>query len=55
MSLEGGEECFVYGGMLWVLVVWDVFEEYTLGVEFSHNSCHMGDIEAIWDTKIFFV
>ena len=27
----------------------------TLGAEFSHNSCHMGDNEAIWDTKIFFV
>ena len=26
----------------------------TLGAEFSHNSCHMGDNEAIWDTKIFF-
>ena len=26
----------------------------TLGAEFSHNLCHMGDNEAIWDTKIFF-
>ena len=22
MSLEGGKECFLYGGVLWVLVVW---------------------------------